>query len=522
MRAIIYTRVSTEDQATGYSLSYQEDRLRRYCDERSIEILDHYQDDHSAKTFNRPAFKKLVEYVRRHKNQVNQVQVLVTKWDRFTRAGYEETGRALASLRDCGVEVIAIEQPLDEEVPENLMLKAIYIVQGHIENRRRSLNTKSGMIRAMEQGRYISKPPIGYKYGRDERNRPIIVRSDKAEMIREIFEEFARGNHNAESIRKYARTRYGIYLTRSNSPRLLRNRLYIGEIEITDPKTKITRIVKAVHEPIVDVNTFETVQAMLAGSRQKRKRISYTPMFPLRGILYCPDGHKMTASMSRGKLGIEYGYYHCQSGCRHRFRSNLANSSFSRLLSMLKPRKQVVELFLKILHDVYKQNGAELKREIRSLTSDLNALEKKLLAIDERLVEGAIDADSYVRLKAHYKSDISQKQQLRDMLVRTDENFIDHVREGMNLLANMDIYYDRATPERKARIAGSIFPQGIVFDGESYRTPIVNEVLRVMLSNNINLESGRATELPGISRMVPLTSLISKTFVAHLNLVRAA
>jgi predicted site-specific integrase-resolvase len=56
-KAIIYTRVSTDDQKeNGFSLQDQEARLRKYCQQNDIEILDHYQDDHSAKNFNRPAF----------------------------------------------------------------------------------------------------------------------------------------------------------------------------------------------------------------------------------------------------------------------------------------------------------------------------------------------------------------------------------------------------------------------------------------------------------------------------------
>lgn len=67
--AIIYTRVSTDEQAEhGFSLSHQEDLLRKECARQGITIYEHFQDDgYSAKDFNRPAFKRLLDYLSYHK-----------------------------------------------------------------------------------------------------------------------------------------------------------------------------------------------------------------------------------------------------------------------------------------------------------------------------------------------------------------------------------------------------------------------------------------------------------------------
>ena len=57
--AIIYTRVSTDEQADkGYSLRYQEERLRQYADIQKIKVVQHFKDDFSDMsidlTFNKP------------------------------------------------------------------------------------------------------------------------------------------------------------------------------------------------------------------------------------------------------------------------------------------------------------------------------------------------------------------------------------------------------------------------------------------------------------------------------------
>ena len=42
-----------------------------------------FREDHSAKTFNRPEIKKLIQYIKTNKFKVDQL--LFTKWDRFSR-----------------------------------------------------------------------------------------------------------------------------------------------------------------------------------------------------------------------------------------------------------------------------------------------------------------------------------------------------------------------------------------------------------------------------------------------------
>jgi site-specific DNA recombinase len=99
--AVIYTRVSTDDQAVkGYSLLDQEEVLRRACKADGVEVIDHIQDDgYSAKTFNRPAFQQLLT---RLKNGQLVVDFLyVVRWDRFSR-NMENRFLMLRDLRSYG------------------------------------------------------------------------------------------------------------------------------------------------------------------------------------------------------------------------------------------------------------------------------------------------------------------------------------------------------------------------------------------------------------------------------------
>ena len=68
--AVIMSRVSSEEQAQGYSLGVQEESLTRYCEKNNIEIVQKFREDHSAKDFNRPEFKAFLNYARKNKGKM--------------------------------------------------------------------------------------------------------------------------------------------------------------------------------------------------------------------------------------------------------------------------------------------------------------------------------------------------------------------------------------------------------------------------------------------------------------------
>ena len=105
-KACLYIRVSTDEQADkGYSQRDQEERLRRHCQLQSIDIDEVVLEDYSAKTFERPAWRRLLAFLKKSRQPR---LVLFTKWDRFSR----NTGDAyqmISLLGKLGVEPQAIE-----------------------------------------------------------------------------------------------------------------------------------------------------------------------------------------------------------------------------------------------------------------------------------------------------------------------------------------------------------------------------------------------------------------------------
>ena len=79
----LMSRVSSEEQAKGYSLDVQEDNLKNYCNKEQLQVVYLFREDHSAKSFNRPEFKKFLQYARTNKGKIQYL--LFSSWDRFSR-----------------------------------------------------------------------------------------------------------------------------------------------------------------------------------------------------------------------------------------------------------------------------------------------------------------------------------------------------------------------------------------------------------------------------------------------------
>lgn len=499
-RAIIYTRVSTDEQADrGYSLGHQEEQLRRYAEVKGIEVVEHFQDDASAKSFNRPEFKRLLEFMRKNKRRVDYL--LFIKWDRFSR-NISEAYKMIDTLTTLGVECNATEQPLDLSVPENKLLLAIYLATPEIENDRRSLNTRSGMRKAMKEGRWVSTPPKGYKMGRDAMNKPIMVLTEDAAYIKQAFELYSTGLYSKNEVRGML-TKKGFKICKNQFCNLLRNPLYYGKIFIPEYKDEEAILVNGIHEAIIDEDLFKKCQRIEFGTKKNMpKPNAKNEMLPLRGNLICKDcGGTLTGSGSKGNGG-KYFYYHCQHGCKERFRAVDAHSSFQDYISSLEIKPEIASLYLAVMEDIFIAEEGDRKKELKSLDNSMQEIRQKLTSMEDKFITDQIERDTYKRMKTHYQQEIWKLQEKKNDIESMDSAFIQYTKWGFSLLINLPEYYNNASLEIKQKIIGSIFPEKLVFSEGTYRTNKPNEVL-TLLCSNINGLGGNKKGQEVISNSMP-------------------
>jgi hypothetical protein len=107
---------------------------------------------------------------------------------------------------------------------------------------------------------------------------------------------------------------------------MIRYPIYCGRIFIPAYKDEEAHYVKGLHETLVSEELFYNVQDILNG--KKRMTVARTKQkdeLPIMGFLACSKcGGQLTGSASKRKYQ-RYFNYHCQPGCKERFRADDVN-----------------------------------------------------------------------------------------------------------------------------------------------------------------------------------------------------
>lgn len=478
--ADLYIRVSTDEQADkGYSQRSQEEVLRRYCGLNNITIRKVVLEDHSAKSFNRPAWKKLLAELKRFKHRTDLL--LFTKWDRFSRnAG--DAYYMISVLRKLGAEPQAIEQPLDLSIPENKMMLAFYLAAPEVENDRRALNILHGMRRARKEGRYMGIAPVGYKNKITTDGKKYIAPYEPAASVMKwAFDELGNGRFAVEQIWKEAQAK-GLVCKRTAFWYAIRNPAYCGKVLVSGYKTEETFLAEGLHESIISEALFYKVQDFLDGKKTKYgTKVTTQEVFQLKGFMICPRcGKILTASASRGHGG-KYHYYHCISSCGIRFKSEKANELFERELRKYVPVNYMTGIYSRVLNDAYLSRSKDGRIDIRTVKAEMEKVNVRLTSARELLLNDTLDADEYKGIK----SDCDRKMQVLDAkLVEASSKCVYSIQalinQSLKTMGRLDELYSDGDTTKKREIIGSIFPEKLVFDGINYRTSRLNSAVEMI------------------------------------------
>ena len=478
--ADLYIRVSTDEQADkGYSQRDQEERLRKYCELQSVQVRKVIYEDHSAKTFNRPQWSKLLIDLRKHRGQSDLI--LFTKWDRFSRnAG--DAYQMISILRKLGVEPQGVEQPLDLSIPENKMMLAFYLAAPEVENDRRALNVFHGMRRAKKEGRWMGTAPLGYINKVNESGIKYIGRKqDEAVILKWAFEELASRRLNTEQVWKMAREKGLSRGSKNNFWVAIRNPLYCGKIFIPKYKDEESCFVKGQHEPLISEALFYDVQDVLNGRKKvMRLKMEVDEKLPLRGFLICPKCSKMlTGSASKGRTQY-YHYYHCTSECGFRHKASEANELMVKEIKKYVCPLPELKLFKEIIVSVFKSKTNLQRTEAKQVSSQLEEANRRLSKARDLLLTGDIEADDYRTIKSETEEKINRFEAKLAVSVKDATDIQSLLNTAISYISQLDVLYTKGSVTQKRRIIGSMFPEKLTFDGFGYRTTRVNEAINLI------------------------------------------
>ncbi len=502
--ADLYVRVSTDEQAhTGFSQRHQEEMLVKFCELKSIRIRRIIFEDYSAKSFNRPEWNKMLAEYRKRKGLVDKI--LFLKWDRFSRnAG--DSYAMISVLNKLGIEPQAIEQPLDLSVPENKMMLAFYLAAPEVENARRSMNVSSGMRRARKEGRHMGNAPIGYCNKVTETGKKHIApKEPEASIIRWAFTELASGSTNVLALYNEAKAK-GLGCSKNNFWNLIQNPVYCGKIIVPAYLQEESYVVNGIHEPIVSEELFYTAQDVLFN----RKKPAYVrkPVhddFPLRNFLVCPKcGKHVSASRSKGRSSY-YNYYHCNSTCGWRYKAELVNDAFVQELQKYKPTMAMLSLYKEVILDVFNMSQHDNFTEKKAIVRQINEHTTRLSKARELLLSDVLDSADYKVIKAECERTINLLEAKLATVAPQEDNIDLLLEKALYNLAKIDVDFEQGDIQTKRLIIGSIFPEKLQFEENTFRTAKVNEAVTLICTLEatfIQNKTGQAIQKEDLSSKV--------------------
>lgn len=500
-RAIIYCRVSTEEQAKqGYSIEAQKKNCAEFAITNNYLVSEIFIDEgESAKDLNRPAVQKMLAYCKKHSNKVDAI--IVWKLDRLSRGNTDYHGVIKPLIVSHNILILSATESNINTI-EGDFVRNIMMCNAEYELNLIRARTKSAMKEKAEQGFLPAKAPIGYKNIRTEDKKGAVVIDEKnAFFVKRAFDLYLTGNY---SFKRLGETLYNEgFMTKQGKkfpPRkfewLLKNIFYIGKFQWGGV------IYEGKHKPIVSKEVFYGVQAMFSTVTRKR---THDITFPYTGLIKCSQcGCYLTAEMKRGShnSGI-YIYYHCTGNkggdCkRNRIKQEYIENIFSQVIDDLHlpesftPR--VVTEAKKMLLDFeeYKANTVE------SIKNKIDRIDKRIKnsyidKLEGNLPMGMTDAE-WNNLNKEWHAE-------RDKLcIRLKEaNDVakmayDRVELVMQFSNQLPMIFNTFDANRKKMIMDLITDE-ITFNGEEINVklkPIFEEIRKI----GIDFKTNRTLETP--------------------------
>ncbi|MEO0486233.1 MAG: recombinase family protein [Pseudomonadota bacterium] len=395
-KALIYCRVSSRSQETeGHGLESQETRCRQYAQAQGLEVAAVFPDTMTGGGgfMKRPGMVAMLSFIDAQPDE--QFTVI---FDDLKRASRDT--RAFLDLRDAfrirGVGVTCLNFKFDE-TPEGEFIETIMAAQGALERKQNGRQVAQKMRARMESGFWVHQAPIGYRYETQRGRGKVLIPNPPLDgIIREALEGYATGRFGSQAEVKrflegfpdFPRTKQG-EVRQQEVTRILTRSLYAGFI---CSETYGISWLKAQHEPLISIETFEKVQERRTGVSRapKRKNIGRDFAF-LRGMVAC-GGCKapLRSSWSKGKMGKKYAYYHCQTkGCSAYGKSipkDRVEGDVGALLKTLEPTPGLLALARAMFRRAW-DNRADLAKDAQATArAQIGADDKQIQSLLDRIL----------------------------------------------------------------------------------------------------------------------------------------
>ena len=463
----LYCRLSRDDgtESESNSIGNQKKLLSQKAKEMGLTDTKYYVDDgYTGTNFNRPGFQQLIDDI-----EIGLVSAVMVK--DLSRLGrdYVSVGNYTDSyFPEHNVRFIAVNDAIDSDegeseiAPFKNILNEMYARD--ISKKIRSSHRLRGSM-----GEPLSQPPYGYMKSAENKKKWIID-PEAATVVKSIFKMCLDGKGNETIARELQENKVLIPMaywrskglnrggkkTQTNPykwckttiQKILSQQEYCGDIinfKTYSKSFKIKRrienskenwaVFKDVNEPIIDRETFETVQKFISKTKRRAPKKENGERSIFNGLIYCGDCHsKMRYHTSTSNKEIHY--FTCSDN-KVDYRGNCLGRHYVRADAL----EEVVKLELRRLVEMLeidesyfaqlllRKNDEEREKDKKFLESELQkaiARNNTVSQIYEKLYEdnviGKVSDEWFVELSHKYEKErMNLKAKIADTRHKIEE-----------------------------------------------------------------------------------------------------
>lgn len=419
-KVAIYPRVSTDEQARVEegSIKNQITAARRHVEGENLksggqwgQVVGEYLDDgYSGSSLDRPGLKRLLLDISRRKVDL----VIISELSRLSRSRRDWID-LLSFFKEHDVSFISLRQQVDTSTAVGRLLLNMLIDFAELELEQISERVTASAFERASRGLWIGGvPPYGLET--TERNGYLKVNAAKKIIADEILDILVnRAGYLTKATQMIADAGY----TRENGEawsfqtlaKWVRSKAIIGEVEVNSKyktkaqeklsETKRFKVVKAVWEPLVDIDKWKKANELLDANLHKLKVPQWKHhAYLLSGILECEHARPFSGTSGTGQTKGKYLHYRhgkadigkcpCAIG---RVSAPKLEAVILKEIKKLSRTPTVVTGMVNLANEDFQKQKPDHTRVIAERRKKLTDIDRKLHQITDQVLEADSDED---------------------------------------------------------------------------------------------------------------------------------
>lgn len=387
---VILARISSAQQDRELSLPAQVSRLKDYANRRQMTILDERVLIESSTVGDRRKFLDCIKFCVK-----NNAALLIDTIDRAQRSfqeiplleKYRKTGQL--EIHFARENIVVSDKSSSSDIlmwHQGVLMAEAYSLHFK-ENVRRSVVAKVG------KGEFPGMAPLGYRNIRTPDNRSEIIFDDNADLVRQLFIDYAKGHLSLSLLVDHAydlgiRSKTGQKLSKAYLHRMIQNPFYIGTAKWGDFTFEHR------HPRLLDKSIWDTCQDILNGRNSHKATRWGSKNYLYRGLItdYW-SGRIVTTERKKNK----YNYLMTwdENGKHVAVNEDVVTGQIAQILERLQVSREMVDGVAEYLKSAKEMEAEYNKRIMAELARNIATAEKRKDNLLNMYLDGKIDDVTY-------------------------------------------------------------------------------------------------------------------------------